>query len=387
MEAPAPKRARTQGTAASAGAAARSVTPGTIARVRLHNFMSYRDADIVDPGTRLNCIVGPNGTGKSSIVCAMCVGLGGQLKLTGRGDEIRSCVHGEGKTPDEQGQLITSGFVETELVDGSGPGRNLTVRLDFNVDNRTSWQLDGRKAKQSEVKERMAQLNIQVDNPLQFLPQDKVGEFSNMSPVQLLQHTEMAIGPATHEKHRRLIDDDKELAAVKQRLATEQKSLDDLEKQNKALERDVERFRELQQNKKKLDSRRGKVLWVRADVLREGADAANVAYAAVEAALKGVKNEVKERERACKPLDEALAKFDKEVKAVKAKAYDIDTERVKSTPSINKLMEEQEKLVRAERRVQRTFACVQHASRLIADGRALEPCVCARLTTSASSTR
>ena len=233
----------------------------------------------------------------------------------------------------------------------------------------------------------MAQLNIQVDNPLQFLPQDKVGEFSNMSPVQLLQHTEMAIGPATHEKHRRLIDDDKELAAVKQRLATEQKSLDDLEKQNKALERDVERFRELQQNKKKLDSRRGKVLWVRADVLREGVDAANVAYASVEAALKGVKNEVKERERACKPLDEALAKFDKEVKAVKAKAYEADTERVKSTPSINKLMEEQEKLVRAERRVQRTFACVQHASRLIADGRALESCVPCRLTTSASSTR
>ena len=35
----------------------------------------------------------------------------------------------------------------------------------------------------------------QVDNPLQFLPQDKVGQFTNMSPVELLKHTEMAIGP------------------------------------------------------------------------------------------------------------------------------------------------------------------------------------------------
>jgi hypothetical protein len=57
----------------------------------------------------------------------------------------------------------------------------------------------------------MEELGIQVDNPLQFLPQDKVGEFSNMNPVELLKHTEMAIGPEVYQKHLKLIDDDKEL--------------------------------------------------------------------------------------------------------------------------------------------------------------------------------
>ena len=157
--------------------------------------MSYRDAEIIDPGPRLNCIVGPNGTGKSSVVCAMCVGLGGPLTITGRGDAVKACVHGEGTTKDDKGQPIRSGYVETELVDGSGPGRNLLVRLDFDVENRKTWRLNGEKVPEKKVKEKMAELNIQVDNPLQFLPQDKVGEFSNMSPVELLKHTEMAIGP------------------------------------------------------------------------------------------------------------------------------------------------------------------------------------------------
>ena len=65
-----------------APAASPSYSRGAIVRIRLHNFMSYRDAEIADVGTKLNCIIGPNGTGKSSIVCAMCVGLGGSLGVT-----------------------------------------------------------------------------------------------------------------------------------------------------------------------------------------------------------------------------------------------------------------------------------------------------------------
>lgn len=33
-------------------------------------------------------IVGPNGTGKSSIVCALCLGLAGSTSLLGRGKEV-----------------------------------------------------------------------------------------------------------------------------------------------------------------------------------------------------------------------------------------------------------------------------------------------------------
>lgn len=34
------------------------------------------------PGARLNLVIGPNGTGKSSIVCAIAIGLAGEPSVT-----------------------------------------------------------------------------------------------------------------------------------------------------------------------------------------------------------------------------------------------------------------------------------------------------------------
>ena len=46
-----------------------------------------------------------------------------------------------------------------------------------------------------------------LDSPSQFLPQDKVTEFATMSPVQLLEATEKAIGDSTlHRLHQSLVD-------------------------------------------------------------------------------------------------------------------------------------------------------------------------------------
>lgn len=56
--------------------------------------MVFRTYDSIDikPGYHLNFIVGPNGTGKSAIVCAVILGLGGKPKTCGRADQISSFV-------------------------------------------------------------------------------------------------------------------------------------------------------------------------------------------------------------------------------------------------------------------------------------------------------
>ena len=48
--------------------------PGSIVRVKLHQFLTYDDVEF-RPGPHLNMVLGPNGTGKSSIACALCLGL------------------------------------------------------------------------------------------------------------------------------------------------------------------------------------------------------------------------------------------------------------------------------------------------------------------------
>lgn len=49
--------------------------PGSIVRVKLTNFVTYTEAEF-KPGPSLNMVIGPNGTGKSTLVCAICLGLG-----------------------------------------------------------------------------------------------------------------------------------------------------------------------------------------------------------------------------------------------------------------------------------------------------------------------
>ncbi|RXM95464.1 Structural maintenance of chromosomes protein 5 [Acipenser ruthenus] len=60
---------------------------GSIVRIKMYNFLTYDFCEVY-PGPNLNMIVGANGTGKSSIVCAICLGLAGKTSFIGRGDKI-----------------------------------------------------------------------------------------------------------------------------------------------------------------------------------------------------------------------------------------------------------------------------------------------------------
>jgi len=51
--------------------------PGNIVEIEVHNFMTYSHLES-KPGARLNLVIGPNGTGKSSLVCAIGLGLAGE---------------------------------------------------------------------------------------------------------------------------------------------------------------------------------------------------------------------------------------------------------------------------------------------------------------------
>ena len=54
---------------------------GSIVRVKLANFVTYTAVEFF-PGPSLNMVIGPNGTGKSTLVCAICLGMGWGPKVT-----------------------------------------------------------------------------------------------------------------------------------------------------------------------------------------------------------------------------------------------------------------------------------------------------------------
>ena len=85
-------------------------------------------------------------------------------------------------------------------------------------------------------------LNIQTDNLCQFLPQDKVHDFSKMNPKQLLGKTVDAIGEnQLKEDHERLKTMQTDVVAYEDQyrmkvnaLNDNRKKCDNLEKQRKA---------------------------------------------------------------------------------------------------------------------------------------------------------
>jgi len=206
---------------------------GSIARVRCHQFLTYREVTIT-PGPRLNVVVGPNGTGKSSIVCAIAIGLGAPTRLLGRSDNLGEFVM----------QGCEEGFVEVELYRQGRP--NQVIRRCLRADSEScKWYLDGKPATQKAVLQVVERTGAQLANLCTFLPQEKVGEFSGFDAAQLLQETEKAVGgPDLFDDHRKLVAQEAKIGDLERQLEAKKVRVEELKEQNKALECDREKMEE-----------------------------------------------------------------------------------------------------------------------------------------------
>ena len=227
--------------------------PGSIVRVELKNFVTYTAVEFF-PGPSLNMVIGPNGTGKSTLVCAICLGLGwgpqvsseegtilhadaDRLQHLGRAKEVSEYVkHG-----------CQEAMIEIELAkDGKRFKNNIIIRCTIKRDgNKTIFSVNGKPQGKKAVVELCRSLSIQIDNLCQFLPQDKVVEFAAMTPVELLRSTQRAVASQEiidmHEELKDLGRKQKDIQAKKN---TDQEQLENLEGRQRLQEADVERMRE-----------------------------------------------------------------------------------------------------------------------------------------------
>ncbi|CAH0403320.1 unnamed protein product [Chilo suppressalis] len=158
------------------------VKPGCIYRIALENFVTYKQVELY-PSTSLNLIIGPNGTGKSTFVCAIILGLCGKTSVIGRAKKISDYVRSG----------CQSATIEIELYQQPGE-RNVIITRTFNLKDASTWSIDHKAVREKQVLELIASMNIQVDNLCQLLPQDRVQDFSKMDPQQLLRSTLSAVG-------------------------------------------------------------------------------------------------------------------------------------------------------------------------------------------------
>ncbi|KAK3048627.1 hypothetical protein LTS18_012908, partial [Coniosporium uncinatum] len=213
--------------------------PGSIVRVKMTNFVTYTSAEY-HLGPSLNMIIGPNGTGKSTLVCAICLGLGWGPQHLGRAKELGEFVkHGN-----------KEGEIEIELAAGpKQKGKNPIVRRVITKEgNKSKWFLNGNSCPAKDVHQLARSFSIQIDNLCQFLPQDRVVEFAQLTPVQLLESTQKAAAEpemvAWHQELKKLRADQK---GKQSEYDTAKENLDSLQKRQEQQRDDVDR---MQQRKK-----------------------------------------------------------------------------------------------------------------------------------------
>ncbi|CAI8583498.1 unnamed protein product [Vicia faba] len=260
--------------------------PGNILEIELYNFMTF-DYLKCKPGPRLNLVIGPNGSGKSSLVCAIALGLCGEPQLLGRATSIGAYV----KRGEESGHIKIT-------LRGDSKEERITIMRKINTSNKSEWLFNGNVVPKKDVAETIQRFNIQVNNLTQFLPQDRVCEFAKLTPVQLLEETEKAVGdPQLPEQHRALIDKSRALKHVELSLEKNEGTLNQLKERNAELEKDVERVRQRDELLAKAESMKKKLPWLKYDMqqaeYREAKEREKTAAKDFEKAAK-LLNEVKE---------------------------------------------------------------------------------------------
>ncbi|GLJ59113.1 hypothetical protein SUGI_1493100 [Cryptomeria japonica] len=102
---------------------------GAIVRIQIRNFMTYSETEI-RPGPNLNMILGPNGTGKSAVVCCIIVGLAGEVTLTGRGTSPADFVKKD------------TDWATTHIELYNNKGQNYTVERKITITNRSKFKIE-----------------------------------------------------------------------------------------------------------------------------------------------------------------------------------------------------------------------------------------------------
>ncbi|KAI0154066.1 RecF/RecN/SMC N terminal domain-containing protein [Pestalotiopsis sp. NC0098] len=220
-----------------------------IEQIEIINFMCHERL-IIQLGPLLNFIVGRNGSGKSAILTAITLCLGGKASSTNRGASLKSFIR-EGQS---MGRLTVS-------IKNQGPdaykhdlfGDSIIVERVFRDNGTSGFKLKsaaGRiiSTKREAVQDIVDYYCLQVDNPLNVLSQDNARQFLNSAtPAQkynyFLQGTQL----------EQLSND---LELIHEHIDATEAKLSGFDENFRAIKADMEKYKKLKEIATKNDTLR-----------------------------------------------------------------------------------------------------------------------------------
>lgn len=220
-----------------------SFRPGNLVRIEMKNFLTFTNT-VFKPGPRMNLVIGPNGTGKSTIVSAVCIVFGGKPNILGRNPDLGAFVkYGASKAS-----------IEAWVHEPAVPNNYISVKREFDTEGKGQFFLNGEHVRLKEVMEKIvSKYDIQLDNLSQFMPQEKIAEFTNHKPEELLKLAIRSLGGADREEeYYDLMEEGSKLVNHTEKLKGNQEALAKLQEEQEGDRNEVAAYREQQSLTEKL---------------------------------------------------------------------------------------------------------------------------------------
>ncbi|KAL8243929.1 hypothetical protein R6Q59_010187 [Mikania micrantha] len=155
---------------------------GILVKVEVYNFMCHEQF-IYELGPLINFICGKNGSGKSAILTAIVLCLGGKAAATNRGQSLKNFIK-EGK---EQARIIC--HIKNEGEGAYMPedyGDVIEIERYFSKNGSSGFKIKSERGrivstKKMDLEEICDHFALQIDNPLNVLSQDMARQFITAS--------------------------------------------------------------------------------------------------------------------------------------------------------------------------------------------------------------
>ncbi|XP_014328190.1 structural maintenance of chromosomes protein 6 [Xiphophorus maculatus] len=304
---------------------------GIVESITLRNFMCHSLLGPFAFGSNVNFVVGNNGSGKSAILTALIVALGGNAQATNRGSSLKGFVK-EGESSADVSITLRNKGRDAYKLDVYGP--TITIDLRITREGLRTYKLKSGggqviSTKKEELISILDNFNIQVNNPVSVLTQEMSKYFLHskgegdkyrffMKATQLEQMREdfiyiKATKQVTEEKveqHGECLKDLKRKYLEKEdrykslaSLGEMHAKLEELQKQMAwSLVTEVERQLEPVKEKLQADKRSTEKYDEKVDEWKNKVEQAEKKYKQIQEQLEGITQQVQELQPKCAEL-------------------------------------------------------------------------------------
>ncbi|KAG0233614.1 Structural maintenance of chromosomes protein 6 [Actinomortierella wolfii] len=299
---------------------------GVIDYIEVFDFMCHRHLKVT-LGPKINFIIGHNGSGKSAILTAIMVCLGGKANATNRAQNLKALIREGASMAEVRLQLRNEG---EDAFKPEVYGSRILIERRIAKDGSSGYKLKSVKGKtistkRDELAAMCDHMNIQVDNPMNVLGQDAARQFLHTSSEHdkytfFSRGTQLSQLSADYELIRQCID------TMQTTLKDKRDLLPELYELAKAAEARFRDMKEAASLELKLQGLQQQYAWAQIEAIEK--EVAELEEKLREQIDKGTKIEKKREE-----TQADVAEFDRKIEQAEA---DLKNQQSDLTPTIEK---------------------------------------------------